>query len=63
MDDKKTAYLGDGVYAEFDGYYITLDLRDQEVYGVYFKIHLEPVVLSALFKYARSLGWKQEVER
>lgn len=43
-------YLGDAVYADFDGYYITLttDCGD----GATNEIHLEPKVLEALRKYA-----------
>ena len=47
-------YLGDGVYATFDGWNITLDLRAQGPE----KICLEPEVLLNLYKFARSLGWK-----
>ena len=39
------AYLGDGVYASYNGYYITLDLRGQS--GV-IEIALEPSALDAL---------------
>lgn len=39
------AYLGDGVYAVYDGYNITLDLREQEG-GI--EIVLEPFVYDAL---------------
>ena len=42
-------YLGDGVYASFDGYHIVLDLRGQDDTT---KIALEPEVLNALVKYA-----------
>ena len=44
----KDDYLGDGVYASFDGYYITLDLRGQDSFT---KIGLEPAVLEALDRY------------
>ena len=43
-------YLGDGVYAEFDGWYITLDLRAQDNYT---RIGLEPQVMRALIEYAK----------
>ncbi len=40
-------YLGDGVYASYDGYHIVLDLRAQEsVFPT--KIALEPQVMRAL---------------
>ena len=41
-------YLGDGVYASFDGYIIWLDLREQDPY---IRIGLEPEVLARLAKY------------
>lgn len=44
----KDAYLGDGVYASFDGYAITLDLRAQDDTT---RIYLEPEVLQALDRY------------
>lgn len=47
-------YLGDGVYAKFDGWNIWLDLHAQGPD----RICLEPEVLLALFKFAKSLGWK-----
>lgn len=43
-------YLGDGVYAEFDGYHIVLDLRAQDDFT---KIALEPAVLKALDRFRR----------
>ncbi len=43
MEDR---YLGDGVYASYDGYAIGLDLRAQGTREV--KIWLEPEVLKAL---------------
>lgn len=45
-------YLGDGVYAVFDGYHIVLDLRAQDSTT---KIALEPAVLDALFMFRRRL--------
>jgi hypothetical protein len=41
-------YLGDGVYASFDGYYIILDLRGQDSTT---RIALEPMVMQALWNY------------
>ena len=46
MEDR---YLGDGVYASFDGYHVWLDLRAQNDT----KIALESAVLVALIKYAK----------
>lgn len=41
-------YLGDGVYASFDGYHIWLDLRGQDNTT---RIALEPQVLKALVQF------------
>lgn len=41
-------YLGDGVYASFDGRHITLDLRAQDTTTY---IALEPAVMEALIRY------------
>ena len=41
-------YLGDGVYASFDGYHIILDLRGQDNTT---SIALEPSVIEALLRY------------
>jgi len=41
---KNEDYLGDGVYASFDGFAITLDLRGQDLS----RIVLEPQVLKSL---------------
>ena len=49
MDDR---YLGDGVYASFDGYHIILDLRGQDSTT---RIGLEPSVLAELNQYAKDL--------
>jgi hypothetical protein len=46
--DVPEEYLGDGVYASFDGYHIVLDLRGQDNTT---RIALEPAVLGALFLY------------
>jgi len=45
-------YLGDGVYATYDGYHIVLDLRGQDSTT---RIALEPSVLEALFMFRRKL--------
>ncbi len=41
-------YLGDGVYASFDGYHIILDLRGQDDFT---RIVLEKGVLAELVRY------------
>ena len=45
-------YLGDGVYASFDGYHIVLDLRGQDTTT---RIALEPSVMRALAAYEKRL--------
>lgn len=45
-------YLGDGVYASFDGYHIVLDLRRQDDTT---RISVEPAVLKALDRYRERL--------
>lgn len=45
-------YLGDGVYASFDGYHIWLDTRAQIPIN---RIALEPSVLAALNRYAKTV--------
>lgn len=52
MDNKKERYLGDGVYAVFDGQRIVLDLRGQDSTT---KIVLEPEVFDELNKFADSI--------
>ena len=50
------AYLGDGVYASYDGYHIVLDLRGQDNTTM---IALEPPVLDALDRYRKQLKEKK----
>lgn len=54
MMDKNPQYLGDGVYASFDGYHINLAVNDRRNHVV----ALEPAVLEALVRYANSV-WEQ----
>ena len=51
-------YLGDGVYASFDGYSIWLDLRAQDNIT---RIALEPGVMLALDDYRRLI--QQTIEK
>lgn len=51
MNEPIEDYLGDGVYASFDGYTITLDLRAQEPTLPITRIALEPPVLDALLRF------------
>ena len=53
MDAMEDAYLGDGVYASFDGYHIVLDLRGQDDST---RILLEPKVIEALLKFRKSVN-------
>jgi hypothetical protein len=46
----KETYLGDGVYAVFDGYSISLDLRGQDTTT---SIVLEPEVLESLDRFRK----------
>lgn len=48
IDDR---YLGDGVYASFDGYHIWLDTRAQGTC----KIALEPYVIAQFEQYKRDI--------
>jgi len=50
-------YLGDGVYASYDGYSIILDLRGQDSFT---RIVLEPKVLQALNRYAERAESKRK---
>ena len=55
----KDRYLGDGVYASFDGYQIVLDLRGQDNTT---RIALEPIVFDKLLEYAKSLKAEQATD-
>lgn len=50
-------YLGDAVYAHFDGYQIWLETGD----GNQQKIALEPAVFSALLKFAEKI-WHVNIQ-
>lgn len=63
MTDKiiRDEYLGDGVYASYDGYHIILDLRGQCSTT---RIALEPLVLKELNKFVREIERvKADLER
>ena len=54
MTEDNNIYLGDGVYASFDGYQIWLAVNHHENK----QVALEPKVMEALLEYAnRMLGW------
>ena len=52
MTDKHEEYLGDAVYASFDGYQVWLRTGD----GNDYRIALEPPVLAALIRYVENLS-------
>ena len=45
-------YIGDGVYASFDGYYVWLDTRAQEPVN---RIALEPTVMAELERFVKDV--------
>lgn len=47
-------YLGDGVYASFDGYHIWLAVNDSD----YKVIALEPAVMDRLIEYSKMIEQK-----
>lgn len=61
MTDKliEDRYLGDGVYASFDGYHIVLDLRGQDDTT---SIALEPSVLLKLVQYASEIEAEKNID-
>ena len=61
MKPGHTEYLGDGVYAEFDGYSVSLDLRGE---GRPEKIVLEPETYAGLMMFAEAaFGLKPEPKK
>lgn len=46
-------YIGDGVYAEFDGYHIQIRVGSHENETL---VYLEPEVLSMLNEYAKAIN-------
>lgn len=53
MSNTHHEYLGDAVYASFDGYHVWLHLNSHDSEPL---IGLEPAVLSALFRYAARMA-------
>ena len=51
----KKIYLGDSVYAEFDGYGVTLTTENGD--GPSNTIYVEPQIMAALDRF-----WKREIE-
>ncbi len=60
MSDGNKDYLGDGVYADFDGYQLRLYLDDGT--GEHNEIYLEPCVLAALDGYRERVMRKPKPE-
>ncbi len=60
MADYEERYIGDGVYASFDGYHIILDLRAQDNTT---RIALEPPVFSELVRYRDDMERARLVEQ
>lgn len=58
MSRPEDTYLGDGVYASFDGWLMWLDLRAQDSTT---RIGIEPEVFEALVRYAK-LCWNRKPE-
>ena len=56
-DESKFTYLGDGLYASFDGYQI--ELRANSMTMPTDKVFLEPSVMRSLIKYAERCGIKE----
>lgn len=54
------SYLGDGVYASYDGFAIVLDLRAQDSTT---RIALEPHVFTALAAYAKRVSDARALEQ
>lgn len=53
MNEKR--YLGDGVYAEYNGFHIVLIIEDEE--GFRREICLEDSIFYALLDFAKKIGW------
>ena len=60
-EDDYAMYLGDGVYASYDGWHIWLDLRGQG--DPHIRIAMEPNVLDFFDRYRASLKMALEEEK
>ena len=56
MSEKPTDYLGDGLYAEFDGFQFRLYASDG--ISVTNEVFLEPEVMRAFIAFAKRVGMK-----
>lgn len=52
------AYIGDAVYASYDGYQIELTTGDPEFHEM--RIYLEPAVLRELIAFAQDIGMLEQ---
>jgi hypothetical protein len=60
MVERKREYLGDGAYAEFDGYGVTVSTeREDGTHWVYF----EPEVFAAFVRFFKACHAAPEAER
>jgi hypothetical protein len=57
---KEPRYLGDGVYASFDGYHIWLTTGSHREEEATNKVALEPPVFDALHKYQQEIAAQLE---
>lgn len=55
---EKKAYLGDSVYAEFDGYSVTLTTENGLPFDPSNRIVMEPEVVKAFFEYVQACSKK-----
>ena len=56
---QRQTYIGDGVYASFDGYQVWIRTQRE---GGWHEIALEPAVYDRLREYARSVGVERKRE-
>ena len=59
MANYEERYIGDGVYASFDGFHIILDLRAQDNFT---RIGLEPPVFTELVRYQADMERERREE-
>ncbi len=59
MIENTKEYLGDGVYADFDGYHIVLSAERD---GFMNTIFIEPEVMASLLNYAKLIESRQRLE-
>jgi hypothetical protein len=62
VSDEHAEYLGDGVYATFDGYHIWLKTGSHRDHEATNAIALEPAVVEALKRYVQKLAAHQAAQ-